>query len=121
MEVDGAGQNALAAAGSAEIEQVLSTVFSNAIEAMKTGGLLRISWDRAPGGRIAVQIADTGPGMSEEQFTKLFTPMQTTKSAGLGVGLALGRRIAERLGGSLDLRNGPERGVEVTLTLPAGA
>lgn len=121
IKVDGSGHNALAAAGSAEIEQVLSTVFSNAIEAMKGGGLLRISWDRAPGGRIAIQVADSGPGMSEEQLTKLFKPMQTTKSAGLGVGLALGRRIAERLGGSLDLRNGAESGVEVTLTLPAGA
>ncbi|MEZ5912484.1 MAG: ATP-binding protein [Paracoccaceae bacterium] len=121
IEVDGSGQYALAAAGSAEIEQVLSTVFANAIEAMKTGGLLRISWDRAPGGRIAVQVADSGPGLSEEQLANLFTPMQTTKSAGLGVGLALGRRIAERLGGTLDLRNGKERGVEVTLTLPAGA
>ncbi len=121
VEVDGARDNALAAAGSAEIEQVLSTVFSNAIEAMKNGGFLRIAWDRAPGGRIAIQIADTGPGLSNDQLAKLFTPMQTTKSSGLGVGLALGRRIAERLGGSLDLRNGAEKGVEVTLTLPAGA
>ena len=38
--------------------------------------------------------------------------------AGLGVGLALGRRIVERMGGSLDLRNGAKEGVEVTLILP---
>ena len=59
--------------------------------------------------------------MSEEQIRNIFVPFQTSKAAGLGVGLALGRRIAERLGGSLDLKNGATQGVEVTLTLPARA
>jgi signal transduction histidine kinase len=121
VEIDGIGQIGVAADGSAEIEQVLNTILSNAIEAMKSGGKLRVSWAAAPGGRIAIRVTDTGPGPSQEQLAKLFVPLQTTKSSGLGVGLALGRRIAERLGGTLDLRNGTEHGVEVTLTLPAGA
>ncbi|PWK54629.1 sensor histidine kinase [Silicimonas algicola] len=111
----------VASAGSAELEQVLNTILSNAIEAMKAGGVLRIGWHAAPGGRIAIEVADTGPGLSDEQMARLFVPFQTSKSSGLGVGLALGRRIAERLGGSLDLKNRPETGVEVTLTVPARA
>lgn len=121
VELAQSSDSPVAAAGSAELEQVLNTIFSNAIEAMKTGGLLKIGWQSAPGGRLAIEVTDTGPGLSEEQIEKLFVPFQTTKSSGLGVGLALGRRIAERLGGSLDLKNRPEQGVAVTLTLPARA
>ena len=111
----------VAAAASSEVEQVLNTVLSNAIEAMKTGGVLRVGWRPAPGARIAIEVEDTGPGLTPEQMARLFIPFQTSKSSGLGVGLALGRRIAERLGGTLDLRNRPECGVAVTLTLPAKA
>ena len=111
----------VAAAASSEVEQVLNTILSNAIEAMKSGGALRIGWHPAPGGRIAIEVEDTGPGLSKEQMERLFVPFKTSKSSGLGVGLALGRRIAERLGGSLDLKNRPDRGVAVTLTLPAKA
>lgn len=111
----------VAAAGSAELEQVLNTILSNAVEAMKSGGTLRIGWRAAPGGRIAIAVSDTGPGLSEEQIEKLFVPFQTSKPSGLGVGLALGRRIAERLGGTLDLKNRTGSGVEVTLTVPARA
>lgn len=111
----------VAAAASAEVEQVLNTILSNAVEAMKGGGTLRIGWNSAPGGRIAIEVQDTGPGLTAEQIDRLFVPFQTSKSSGLGVGLALGRRIAERLGGTLDLRNHPDCGVAVTLTLPAKA
>ena len=111
----------VASAPSSEVEQVLNTILSNAIEAMKTGGNLRIGWHSAPGGRIAIEVEDTGPGLTSEQIERLFVPFQTSKSSGLGVGLALGRRIAERLGGTLDLRNRSSCGVAVTLTLPAKA
>ena len=111
----------VAQGGSADIEQVLNTILSNAIEAMTEGGTIRIGWAPAPGQRIAVTVADSGPGLTEAQLQTLFKPFQTSKAAGLGVGLALGRRIAERLGGTLDLRNGAHRGVEAVLTLPARA
>lgn len=113
--------NPVAQGGSAEIEQVMNTILSNAIEAMTEGGVIRIGWAPAPGRRIAVTVADSGPGLTDEQLHSLFKPFQTSKAAGLGVGLALGRRIAERLGGSLDLRNGVDRGVEAVLVLPARA
>ena len=111
----------VAAARSSEVEQVLNMILSNAIEAMKTGGTLRIGWHPAPGGRIAIEVEDTGPGLSSEQMERLFVPFQNSKPSGLGVGLALGRRIAERLGGTLDLKNRSDCGVAVTLTLPAKA
>ncbi|NJM84724.1 MAG: hypothetical protein HC844_21860 [Tabrizicola sp.] len=103
----------------AELEQVLNSVLSNAIEAMGTGGILAITWTNRPDGTLEVQVADTGPGIPTEMMHKVFEPFQTGKAAGLGVGLALGRRIAERMGGSLDLTNGAFKGVVVTLRLPA--
>ena len=121
VELAQAAGSPVAAAGSAELEQVLNTILSNAVESMKSGGMLRIGWRAAPGGRIAIEVADTGPGLTPEQMARLFVPFQTSKSSGLGVGLALGRRIAERLGGTLDLKNRPDAGVEVTLTVPARA
>lgn len=121
VELSRSDGDPVAQGNSAEIEQVLNTILSNAIEAMAQGGTIRIGWNPAPGRRIALTVADTGPGLSEAQLQNLFRPFQTSKAAGLGVGLALGRRIAERLGGSLDLRNGAESGVEAVLILPARA
>jgi two-component system, NtrC family, sensor histidine kinase HydH len=102
-----------------ELEQVLNSVISNGIEAMQHGGQLGISWRHRPGAMIEVQVTDTGPGIPPEMLERVFTPFETGKSYGLGVGLALGRRIIERLGGTLDLANGINSGVRVTLTVPA--
>jgi two-component system, NtrC family, sensor histidine kinase HydH len=103
----------------AELEQVLNTIISNGIEAMDEGGMLDVAWSNRSDGTLEVRVTDTGPGIPDEMLNKVFEPFQTGKAAGLGVGLALGRRIAERLGGSLDLANGAMRGAVVTLRLPA--
>ncbi len=103
----------------AELEQVLNSVISNGIEAMADGGILGVAWNNQPDGTLEVRITDTGPGIPAAMMERVFQPFQTGKASGLGVGLALGRRIAERMGGSLDLANGALRGVVVTLRLPA--
>lgn len=103
----------------AELEQVLNSIVSNGIEAMEHGGVLGVSWTNGPDGRLEVRITDTGPGIPADMMHKVFEPFETGKAAGLGVGLALGRRIAERMGGSLELANGTIHGAVVTLRLPA--
>jgi signal transduction histidine kinase len=103
----------------AELEQVLNTIISNGIEAMEDGGVLGLVWTNRADGMLEVRITDTGPGIPDEMLHKVFEPFQTGKAAGLGVGLALGRRIAERMGGSLELANGALQGAVVTLRLPA--
>jgi two-component system sensor histidine kinase HydH len=105
----------------AELEQVLNTILSNGIEAVEDGGKLALTWSNQSDGTLEVQVTDTGPGIPADMMHKVFEPFQTGKASGLGVGLALGRRIAERMGGSLDLANGPQRGAVVTLRLPAMA
>lgn len=110
---------ALLDADSAEVEQVLNTLLSNAVEAMRDGGRLDLSCTLTRS-TAEITIRDTGPGLSAETEQALFTAFRTTKASGLGVGLALGRRIAERLGGQLHIRNrGDARsGVEARLILP---
>lgn len=103
----------------AELEQVLNTIISNGIEAMEDGGVLGLTWTNRADGMLELRVTDTGPGIPEEMLLKVFQPFQTGKAAGLGVGLALGRRIAERMGGSLELANGALHGAVVTLRLPA--
>jgi signal transduction histidine kinase len=103
----------------AELEQVLNTIISNGIEAMEDGGLLGVTWTNRADGMVEVRVTDSGPGIADDMLHKVFEPFQTGKAAGLGVGLALGRRIAERMGGSLELANGALHGAVVTLRLPA--
>ncbi|MCU0802129.1 MAG: ATP-binding protein [Rhodobacteraceae bacterium] len=103
----------------AELEQVLNTIISNGMEAMEDGGVLGVTWTNRLDGTLEVKVTDTGPGIPPDMMHKVFEPFQTGKAAGLGVGLALGRRIAERMGGSLDLANGALHGAVVTLRLPA--
>ncbi len=103
----------------AELEQVLNTILSNGIEAVEDGGELTVTWSNGSDGTLEVRVTDTGPGIPADMMHKVFEPFQTGKASGLGVGLALGRRIAERMGGSLDLANGPLQGAVVTLRLPA--
>lgn len=117
-EFKGGRGNPVVLAQPAELEQVLNSVISNSIEAMPEGGRLGVGWTVRADGKISVTVSDTGPGIPPDMMGRLFTPFETGKAAGLGVGLALGRRIVERMGGTLDLRNGAREGVEVTLILP---
>lgn len=121
IKVDAPRSMVVATTSSAELEQLLNSVISNALEAMKSDGLLTISWSEPKDGQASIRIADTGPGISDEAMSQLFVPFQSGKALGLGIGLALSRRMAERLGGHLNLRNLDTVGVEVTLSLPARA
>ncbi|MGR3627092.1 MAG: sensor histidine kinase [Limimaricola sp.] len=118
VELCGCEGRPVAAVGAGQLEQVINAILANAIEAMSGGGCLRIGWSSAPGPRVLIRIADSGPGLSSEALHTLFAPFQSSKPSGLGIGLALSRRIAERFGGTLELRNGSEKGVVVTLTVP---
>lgn len=65
-----------------------------------------------------VTVEDTGPGIASEFFENIFDPFQTTKPQGLGVGLAVCRRIARMHGGRLSADNRPEGGAAFSFTLP---
>ncbi len=64
------------------------------------------------------RVADTEMGMNKEQLDKLFTPLFTTKAQGLGMGLAICKRLVEVHGGWIDVKSRPGRGTTFRVTLP---
>jgi two-component system sensor histidine kinase HydH len=99
------------------LRQILLSVLANAIEAMPQGGPVRIGWavdDR----QLRMSVVDAGTGINENTQRALFRPFFSTKSGGLGIGLALARRTLEQWNGSIDLGPEPGRGSRLTITLP---
>jgi two-component system sensor histidine kinase HydH len=101
------------------VEQVLHSVLCNAIEAAPLQGHIAVAAERV-GPRVRLQVRDDGPGLTEAQRTLVGEPFFTTKPQGLGVGLALARRLLERQGGQLGIDSAPGRGTVVSITLRIG-
>ncbi len=99
------------------IKTCFYNVILNAFQAMPRGGALTIR--TMPQDRwFCVCIADNGVGISEEKAARIFTPFFTTKSKGLGLGLALTKRVIEEHGGRVDFRSTEGVGSTVTILLP---
>lgn len=92
----------------------------NAIDVMPDGGQLFIAAHHGPFG-FELEIADTGPGMSDEVRKRAFEPFFSTKNHGTGLGLAIVYRIAEVHGGTCLAQNCPDGGAAFTLRIPRRA
>ena len=96
--------------------QVLSSVLANAIEALDREGRITVRGDWTQGqSLVTLSVEDSGPGMNPAQLARAGKPFHTTKARGLGVGLALARRVMERFGGRLEIDSAPGRGTTVRL------
>ena len=103
--------------------QVLLNLVSNAIKYNHLGGRVELSVARR-GGSIRMSVRDTGPGLGEEQIDRLFIPFdrlgrEHSNVEGTGVGLALSRGLAERMGGTLSVSSRLGCGSVFHLDLPA--
>ncbi|MGE8186459.1 sensor histidine kinase [Pseudomonas sp. NPDC086278] len=97
------------------LTQILNSLFANALEAMPKGGTLTIEIEQPQPGHVRMTLSDTGKGMSQQQQQMVFKPFFTTKTGGLGVGLALVKRIMERFEGSVELTSQEQEGTRVSL------
>lgn len=103
-----------------QLEQVFLNLALNAIEAMPGGGRLVIRTRAAPEGGVAIEFADTGRGMTEEERRGAFKSfLRTAKRKGAGLGLAIVGRIIEAHRGAVTAQSQPGRGTVVTVRLPA--
>jgi len=102
-----------------QITQVFLNIVINAVEAMPSGGDLRLETMLSEDGEwVLVYFHDTGPGMSAEQIANLFEPFYTTKPDGTGLGLAVSYGIIERHGGTIEISSQPGEGVTFVVKLP---
>lgn len=99
------------------LDQALINLVRNAIEALRDApaGRIALSAHRDPDGRVAIVVADNGPGIASDQREKIFVPFFTTKRQGSGVGLTLVRQIATAHGATVDVSNTLGGGATVSM------
>jgi signal transduction histidine kinase/ActR/RegA family two-component response regulator len=100
-----------------QIEQVFINMISNAAQAMSDGGRLEIA-TRAEDGCIVTEFKDSGCGISEENLGKLFEPLFTTKAKGIGLGLAVSKRLIEAHKGTIEVESQEGKGTTFRVRLP---
>jgi signal transduction histidine kinase len=100
------------------LRQVLSNLVSNALNQMPNGGRLEVGAAGA-GGRIRIQVADTGPGIPPDRLEHVFERfVKSGDSTGSGLGLSIARDLVEAHGGTIAAANRPEGGAVFTIDLP---
>lgn len=106
----------------AQLQQIVLNLVLNASEAMSSQSegtrVMTVTSEAAPDGRATVMVEDAGPGMAPDQREAAFRPFVSTKSTGLGVGLAICRSIAEAHGGTLAFTDAEGTGARIVLSLP---
>jgi signal transduction histidine kinase len=105
-----------------KLQQVFLNLFLNARDAMASGGTLEVrTWPED--GRVRVEVADTGHGISPEHIHRIYDPFFTTKAArkGTGLGLSVTYGIIQEHGGSIEVFNRRGGGAAFRIDLPVSA
>ena len=105
-----------------QIQQVVLNLLMNAKEAMEQAGTnlreILVMTEPEDGETVKISIRDRGPGMTSADLEKIFEPFYTTKTTGMGLGLAISRSIIASLGGRVWARPNPDQGATLAFTLP---
>lgn len=102
-----------------KLKQILTNIIQNAVDAVGSSNQKRITIKaRKISGKIKIEIADTGIGMSEETLKRATEAFFTTKPRGTGLGLAIVSKLCESLRIGLKISSKTEEGTKVCLTMP---
>jgi PAS domain S-box-containing protein len=107
-----------------QLQQVLINIVVNGIQSMASVAGKRelvVASAVDPEGSVVVSVRDSGPGISEQNLPRLFDAFFTTRSTGMGMGLAICSSIIESHGGQIWAVNNPDRGATFSFSLPAAA
>ncbi len=102
-----------------QLKQAIINIIKNAMEAMENGGTLTLRTCSLPDtGEAAIEIGDTGHGISAKAMNNVFNPYYTTKPRGTGLGLPITNRIVKAHKGKIEMRNKLTGGAVFTIKLP---
>jgi signal transduction histidine kinase len=87
------------------------------MDAMPSGGTLTLR-TRRDDGKIIIEVADTGSGLTPEECERIFTPYYTSKQHGTGLGLAIVQSVVSDHGGRISVQSEPGRGTTFVIELP---
>ncbi len=113
----------------ARLRQVITNLVGNAVKFTEQGGVkvvMRMLPSDDSGPRIAIDVIDSGIGVTPEQIDKIFDPFAqadsstTRKYGGTGLGLPITKRFVEAMGGEISIRSKPGKGSAFTVSLPTG-
>jgi signal transduction histidine kinase len=105
-----------------QLRMVLKNLCSNSIQAMPDGGSLDLSIDSSikdENNYVVISVADTGHGISDENIDRIFLPLFTTRSKGIGFGLSIVRMIVEKHSGTIYVESAIDEGTTFRIELPA--
>jgi signal transduction histidine kinase len=102
-----------------EVFEVLVNLIRNAAEALPAGGAIHVE-TRREAEEVVINVRDTGPGISEEDLTRVFQPFWSTKGLGIGkgMGLAVTHGLVKGHGGVISVQSKPGKGAAFTVRLP---
>jgi len=109
--------NTLLTADREMVRRALMNLVLNSIDVMPDGGELVITSFEGKQG-FELEVADSGPGLNDEQQRRAFEPFYSTKQNGTGLGLAIVYHVAEAHGGTVTIMNCPEGGAAFTIRIP---
>ncbi len=101
-----------------QLRRALRNLVLNALDAMPSGGQLTVSTSRSDG-KVAVEVSDTGEGLTPEECNRLFTPYYTTKQHGTGLGLAIVQSVVSDHKGTITVHSEPGQGATFRIELKA--
>jgi signal transduction histidine kinase len=101
-----------------QIRMALKNIIGNAVQAMEGSGELTLSVQASGDGPVELTVADTGPGIAPENLGKVFDPLFSTKTHGIGFGLSITKMIIENHGGTIRAEGEPGSGAVFIITFP---
>ncbi len=122
LQVQAIPEGITVSANRIRLEQVLINLLQNALEAVhgRADGRITVSLAPAAAGEVAITVADNGPGIPPAVLENLFTPFNTSKESGLGLGLVICKDIVSDYGGNITVESTPA-GTTFTVTLKRAA
>jgi signal transduction histidine kinase len=100
------------------LHRALSNLVLNAMDAMPNGGTLTLR-TRRDDGKVAIEVCDTGSGLTRQECERIFTPYYTSKQHGTGLGLAIVQSVVSDHGGRISVQSEPGKGTTFVIELPS--